>query len=67
MPTKKRPSRKKAKRSATVTPLRKAGPLAPVRKRGVTVSFGIEDGDFVWRDADGTIERHKLTGEDDGE
>ena len=48
-----------------VVPLRKSGPLAPVRKRGLSISFGIEDDDLVTRDAEGKIERHKLTGEDD--
>ncbi len=50
--------------SEKIVPLRKQGPLAPKRKRGVSIGFGIEDGDFVWRNADGSIERQKLTDDD---
>ena len=47
-----------------VLPLRKDGPLAPKRRRGVSIGFGIEDDDFVSQNPDGSIERHKLTDED---
>ncbi len=46
-------------------PLRKTGPLAPKRKRGLSIGFGIVDGDFVWQNPDGSIERYKLTDDDD--
>ncbi len=58
-PTGKQPS------DENVVPLRKTGPLAPKRKRGLSIGFGIVDGDFVWQNPDGSIERYKLTDDDD--
>ncbi len=47
-----------------VVPLRKKGLLSPESKGSVYCGFGIEDGDLVFRNPDGSIERHKLTDDD---
>lgn len=47
--------------SEKVVPLRKKGLLSPASKGSVYCGFGIEDGDLVFRNPDGSIERHKLT------
>ncbi len=53
-----------------VVPLHKSGLLAPKsRWPRVAIGFGViqeADGDyFVWRNADGSIERTKITDDDD--
>ena len=60
-----KPPTGKADESETVVPLRKHGPLSPKRKRGISIGFGIEGDDFVWRNPDGSIERTKLTDDDE--
>jgi len=54
----KRPTGAPPERNKPV-PLRKEGPLAPKRDKGVGISFGLEDDDLVIRKPDGSIERVK--------
>ncbi len=44
-----------------VVALRKSGPLAPGRKGKVSITFGLEGNDLVFRDPSGRIERRKLS------
>ncbi len=59
-PTGRRPSDVKK-----VVPLRERGPLSPGFTGSVSIGFGIDGDDFIWRNPDGSIERTKLTDDDD--
>lgn len=48
------------KAKAKVTPLRKTGPLKPIKGKGAFVRIGIDGDSFVIVTSDGKIERSKI-------